>query len=254
MTDLGTLGGTCGFVTGQNNRGHVIGQSDLAGDLTFHPFVWDGKQMRDLGTLGGDTGVANWINDEGDIAGKADLVGTPPQNHDAVLWQDSGIIDLGTLPGDSCANAYYVNAGGQVVGTSESRDLCLVPTGEHAFLWEDDGPMVDLNSLIPSNSSLQLTFAVAINDRGEIAGFGVPAGCAPQDVGICGQAYVLVPCDERHSDDSRCEDRGSARRVSPTSVIPELRTLAPHSPMPNNRVTPVRDRYSFGYQGFGGGV
>jgi hypothetical protein len=82
----------------------------------------------------------------------------------------------------------------------------------------------------------------------------VPAGCAPQDVGICGHAYVLVPCDERHSDDSRCEDRGSARRVSPTSVIPELRTLAPHSPMPNNRVTPVRDRYSFGYQGFGGGV
>lgn len=216
MIDLGTLGGTCGFVTGQNDRGQVIGQSDLAGDLTFHPFVWDGKQMRDLGTLGGDTGVANWINDAGDIAGKADLPGTLPQNHDAVLWQDGTIIDLGTLPGDSCANAYYVNTRGQVVGTSESRDLCLVPTGEHAFLWEDDGPMVDLNSLMPPDSSLQLTFAVAINDRGEIAGFGVPAGCAPQDVGICGHAYVLIPCDENHADTKGCEDSAAGATAATT--------------------------------------
>jgi probable HAF family extracellular repeat protein len=196
MTDLGTLGGTCGFVTGQNDRGQVIGQSDLAGDLTSHPFLWtESRGMQDLGTLGGDTGVANWINNDGDIAGKADLPGSPPQNHNAVLWKNGVIIDLGTLPGDACANAYYVNTRGQVVGTSENRALCSVPTGEHAFLWEEGGPMVDLNSLIPRGSSLQLTFAVAINDRGEIAGFGVPAGCAPQDVEFCGHAYVLIPCE-----------------------------------------------------------
>jgi probable HAF family extracellular repeat protein len=251
MTDLGTLGGTCGFVSGQNDRGQVIGQSDLAGDLTFHPFLWDGKQMRDLGTLGGDTGVANWINDEGDIAGKADLPGTPPQNHDAVLWRDGGIFDLGTLPGDSCANTYYVNARGQVVGTSESRGLCLVPTGEHAFLWENDGPMVDLNSLIPPNSSLQLTFAVAINDRGEIAGFGVPAGCAPQDVGICGHAYVLIPCDDKHSGGDVCEDRrigAFSHPVTPMSVSPKLRTITPQGPQPNHRVAPFRVHPSSEYR------
>jgi probable HAF family extracellular repeat protein len=206
--------------------------------------------MRDLGTLGGDTGVANWINDEGDIAGKADLPGTPPQNHDAVLWQDGAIIDLGTLPGDSCANAYYVNRRGQVVGTSESRDLCLVPTGEHAFLREDEGPMVDLNSLIPPNSSLQLTFAVAINDRGEIVGFGVPAGCAPQDVGICGHAYILIPCDDQHADGGRCEDRrigASNHPVTPTSLSPRLRTITPQSPPPNDPVAPFRAHPSRGY-------
>jgi probable HAF family extracellular repeat protein len=205
MTDLGTLGGTCGLVTAQNKRGQVVGQSDLAGDLAFHPFLWDGRALRDLGTLGGDTGLANWINDAGVIAGKADLPGPMPQNHDAVLWKDDAVVDLGAVTGDSCANAYYVNSSGQVVGTSEDQELCLIPTGEHAFLWENRGPMVDLNTLIPSGSSLQLTFAVAINNRGEIAGFGVPAGCAPQDVEFCGHAYVLIPCDGQHSAIEGCD-------------------------------------------------
>jgi probable HAF family extracellular repeat protein len=189
MLDLGTLGGGSGFPSSLNNRGQVVGQSNLAGDLTYHPFLWSKSHgLQDLGTLGGDNGLTNWINDNGDIAGKADVPGPTPQNHDGVLWRRNGtvMIDLGVMPGDSCSNAYYVNARHQVVGTSESRDLCLVPTGEHAFLWEDGGPMVDLNSLIPPGSSLQLTFAVAINDRGEIAGFGVPAGCTPDKVEFCG--------------------------------------------------------------------
>jgi probable HAF family extracellular repeat protein len=213
MIDLGTLGGTCGFVTGQNYRGQVIGQSDLAGDFTFHSFLWtESRGMQDLGTLGGDTGVANWINNDGDIAGKADLPGSAPQNHNAVLWKNGVIIDLGTLPGDACANAYYVNTRGQVVGTSENRTLCSVPTGEHAFLWENGGPMVDLNTLIPAGSDLQLTFAVAINDRGEIAGFGVPAGCAPHDVEFCGHAYVLIPCER--DDETGCGAEAEAANVT----------------------------------------
>lgn len=90
------------------------------------------------------------------------------------------INDLGTLPGGSSSHAYFVNDRGQVVGTSEDRAHMLIGVGEHAFLWEDGGPMVDLNSLIPAGSSLQLTYAVAINDRGEIAGFGVSPGVPPE--------------------------------------------------------------------------
>jgi probable HAF family extracellular repeat protein len=84
---------------------------------------------------------------------------------------------------------------GQVVGTSENQALCRI-SGEHAFLWEKGGPLIDLNTQIPPGASLQLTYAVAINDRGEIAGFGVPSGCAPQDYLKCGHAYVLMPCKE----------------------------------------------------------
>lgn len=207
--DLGGLGGTCGFPISLNNRGQIVGQSDLAGDSTFHPFVWTRPgPMQDLGTLGGDSGTTNWINDAGEIAGKADLAGPPPQNHHATLWKNGAIIDLGTLPGDSCSNAYEVNSRGQVVGTSENQSLCLVPTGEHAFLWEDGGPMVDLNTLVPPGSSLQLTFALSINERGEIAGTGLPPGCAPENIDTCGHAYLLIPCAEG---DTNC---GSAASTS----------------------------------------
>ena len=208
MHDLGTLGGTIGSPSAMNNHGQVVGTSNLSGDSVTHPFLWTKHSgMQDLGTLGGNNGVSNWINDAGDIVGKADLAGPAPQTHDAVLWRHSGksMIDLGVLPGDSCANAYYVNNRGQVVGTSENMGLCLVPTGEHAFLWESGGPMVDLNTLIPSGASLALTFAFSINDRGEIIGVGVPSGCTPDNIDFCGHAFVLMPCDEDHPGVDGCD-------------------------------------------------
>ena len=89
MLDLGTLGGTSGFPYALNNLGQVVGTSNLAGDIYYHPFVWsEDRGMQDLGTLGGNTGLTNWINDAGEIAGKTDLPGSSPQNHDAVLWRN----------------------------------------------------------------------------------------------------------------------------------------------------------------------
>lgn len=233
MLDIGSLGGTLGNPTSFNNRGQVVGISNMAGDLTSHPFLWSTKKgLQDLGTLGGDNGVANWINDTGDIAGKADLPGPAPQNHDAVLWRKNGaeMIDLGVLPGDSCANAYYVNSRGQVVGTSENNDLCRIPTGEHAFLWENGGPMIDLNTLIPPGSSLQLTFAFGINDDGQIVGIGVPSGCSPDNIDFCGHAYVLIPCDEKTAAAGECDDRPvdpAALPVTRTAVRAASRQARP---------------------------
>ena len=53
--------------------------------------------------------------------------------------------------------------------------------------------MVDLNTLIPPDSGLQLVYAEAVNDAGEIAGIGVPPGVSPADVEDLGHAYVLIP-------------------------------------------------------------
>ena len=207
MIDLGTLGGTASNVMGFNNRGEVVGISNLAGDLISRPFLWTRRHgMQDLGTLGGDTGVVNWINDEGDIVGKTDLPGSlSPQEHHAVLWRHGRQIDLGAFPEDTSSNAYYVNSRGQVVGTSEDRAHMLIGVGEHAFLWEGNGPMVDLNTLIPAGASLHLTYAVAINDHGEIAGFGVPPGVLPEEYETKGHAFVLIPCDEDHPNIEGCD-------------------------------------------------
>jgi hypothetical protein len=65
--------------------------------------------------------------------------------------------------------------------------------------------MVDLNTLIPAGSSLQLTYAVAINDRGEIAGFGVPPGVLPEEYETKGHAYILLPCDDDHPGIEGCD-------------------------------------------------
>jgi len=255
MLDLGTLGGTFGTTSGLNERGEVIGQSNLAGNQASHPFLWTKSVgMQDLGTLGGNTGVTNWINDSGDIAGKADLAGPLPQNHDAVLWRHGAMIDLGTLPGDACSNAYYVNARGQVVGTSESRDLCLIPTGEHAFLWENGGPMIDLNTLIPAGSTLELTFALAINERGEIAGFGSPSGCAPENAGACGHAYLLIPCDDDHRGVEGCDynmvDASALAAGAESSSTAQQHMTASRTPSPGTIAQLVRSSGSRSYPWF----
>ena len=59
--------------------------------------------------------------------------------------------------------------------------------------------MVDLNTLIPPNSPFHLYAASFIDDRGEIAAFGVLANGDTH-------ALVLIPCDENHSDGEDCED------------------------------------------------
>jgi probable HAF family extracellular repeat protein len=240
MVDLGTLGGTCGFPKALNNRGQVVGLSDMPGDLTFHPFLWtEPGPIQDLGTLGGNNGFAQWINDRGDIVGDADLPGPAPQNHHAVLWRKNGAerIDLGVLPGYSCSRAFSVNSRGQVVGSLTNSDLCpnLDPSlnyvSGHAFLWENGGPIVDLNSLIPPGSSLDLAIPYGINDSGEIVGSGLPPGCAPQDNQICGHAFLLIPCDESHPDIEGCD-------YSPAEESEVAASHATTEAAPQRRLTP----------------
>jgi probable HAF family extracellular repeat protein len=71
----------------------------------------------------------------------------------------------------------------QVVGASAAD---CAGNNASAFLWEN-GSSVDLNTLVISNpSGAQLTIALSINERGEIAAQGVlPNG----DV----HAFLLVP-------------------------------------------------------------
>lgn len=84
--------------------------------------------------------------------GSADLPGE--SLHDAVVWKDGKIIDLATVKGDACSRGRGINARGQAVGGSSDCRAFL-----HAFVWEEGGPMLDLNTLIAPGPGWQLTNA-----------------------------------------------------------------------------------------------
>lgn len=201
MVDLGSLGGTLGFPNGLNNRGQVIGSMFIAGDQIQDMFLWDEGKLIDLTAQSGGTIVtANAINDAGEIVGAAAFSTNRP--FDAYLWRHGVATDLGTLPGDCFSQAFAINAQGQVVGQSIACDFST-----RSFLW-DNGNIIDLNTFVPPGSGLQLVETVAINDRGEIAGDLVPPSCTGNPQGQdtqCGHAYVLIPCDDEHSDEGGCE-------------------------------------------------
>jgi probable HAF family extracellular repeat protein len=208
MIDLGTLGGTCGFPSWINNRGEVVGASDLIGDQTQHAFLWTkDKGMQDLGTFGGSSSFASMISDSGHVVGGANLEGDA--QYDAFLW-DGKMHDLGTLNGSNCAYAFSVNAREQVVGNSGPG--CATS----AFLWEDGGPMVDLSTLAFPNPGFAQLNVITINDRGEIAGIGVDAN----DTAF---AVVLIPCDENHPGIEGCDyslvDPATAVEVHPAQTM-----------------------------------
>jgi probable HAF family extracellular repeat protein len=237
MIDLGTVGGTFGFPVGVNNRGQVIGQSNLAGDQNFAPFLWDGKELIDMFTegIGGSFLFANSINDDGEVVGAAAFQGRP---FDAAIWKDGVVTDLGILPGDCFSQAFVMNSRGQIAGNSATCDGNTI----RAALWED-GEVFDLNEFIPPNSSLLLVESDAINDRGEIAGNGFPAGCTDFS---CTHAFVLIPCDGEHSAREGCEDdreAAVARVQSSTVPIGQNLVTATESPTPGEIAARIRAHF-----------
>jgi probable HAF family extracellular repeat protein len=193
ILDLGTLGGTFGIPTGLNNRGQVVGQMTLPGDVANHAFLWDRGTLTDLGTLGGDTSYASWINDNGEILGGAGFPGN--QTLHAVIWKNGVMTDLGTPDDDPCSDASVINSRGQAVGISSDCHGTVL----HSYLWENGGPIVDLQTLVLPGSDLAVGDNISINDRGEI----VANGLLPNGAGT--RAILLIPCDDDHHGMEGCD-------------------------------------------------
>jgi probable HAF family extracellular repeat protein len=217
MKDLGTLGGTFGQVWWLNNQGHVVGESNLSGDVYTHAFYWTkGKKMKDLGTLGGNYSHPSWMNEAGEIVGDATLAGDSKAH--PTVWKNPNakIRDLGTLAGEDCGFAEAVNSTGQIVGMSQKGACGWPAPGMNAVLWEN-GQVIDLNKRIPPDSSLHLAIALEINDRGVIAGIGVPSGCATQDMDLCGHAFVLIPSTDGGDADAYGQN-GESKDIPPAAI------------------------------------
>jgi uncharacterized membrane protein len=189
MRDIGGLGGTCTLARALTNRGQIIGGSSLTGDVTIHPFVWDATTgVTDLlDPSDSSYGFAEGINSRGEVAGgTCDAVTCY-----AVLWRKSGgkwhKTNLSTI--SQGAFSISINTSEQVLGNW---------FGTGVFLSENGGPMVDLSTLTPSNSGLQLNEAGQINDRGEIS-------LNASDASGNNHAVLLIPCDENHPGVHGCD-------------------------------------------------
>jgi probable HAF family extracellular repeat protein len=123
-TPLKTLGGTYAVPAAINNRGDIVGLSDLAGDLNRHATLWKNGRTVDLGTLPGDGfSAATDITDSGLIVG----ISCGPIGCRAVRWDKRQIADLASALAPSeqwqLLDAQAANAHGQVVGSGQHADL-----------------------------------------------------------------------------------------------------------------------------------
>jgi probable HAF family extracellular repeat protein len=211
MVDVGSFGGTIGGASWLNNRGQVVGFSNLPGDVTMHPYLWDRGLLTDLGTLGGTFGVANHANDTGQVVGYAATQGD--QAVYAFLWEDGVMASLGALDSDRCSTASHINSRELIVGTS-SPGCTFNPGDQFGFLWQN-GQMINLNVFVPSGVGITLAEPGWISDRGEIAGKGPLAN---GDV----RAFLLVPCGEG---EEGCIDAATAPLINRavTSTRPAAR-------------------------------
>jgi probable HAF family extracellular repeat protein len=195
-------GDTVTFALTINNAGQVAGSSGMCSTTALlplqigpHAVLWerDGTPV-DLGSLGAGTtfNTAAAMNDLGQVVGGASTPGNLSIH--TFLWtRKSGMRDLGTVGKDVASipgGMGGINNKEQVVGQSCDANPLTAQTQPNcrAYLWER-GKMLDLNSLIPGDSPLQLIFGFGINDSGEITGYGVEKGTG--DI----HGFLLIPCD-----------------------------------------------------------
>ena len=211
VIELGTLGGTYSQSYYVNSKGEVSGQASLA-DGTWHATIWERGRKRDLGTLGGPDSTVYFggPNVTGQVAGFAETSTPDPNGEDfcafaaqgvpssgtclGFLWQDGWMAPLLTLGGyNSAANA--INSRGEVAGNAETAttDSTCPPydpaNGQYQVLQQEpvvwkDGHIEEL----PTFGGDPDGIAVAINDRGQVA--GESGGCSTFNVT---SGYYLSP-------------------------------------------------------------
>ena len=225
-------GDTVAMATGINDNGLVIGRSGVCSNSSLHGVVWQEGMPTDLGNLGGVLNTQPWaINSRGQVVGNSDLAGDnnqpppqqPPPFHTFLWTKDSGMQDLGTLPGDVYSSAFGINEQGQVVGGSCTQNFNLC----RAFLWQN-GVMTDANALVMGPTSLHLWFGNDINSRGEIAAYALD-----QSNGEF-HAALAIPCDEQHTDISACNETAAVAQTTATVTVAPATSGNPQATLPEN--------------------
>ncbi|MFW6089119.1 MAG: hypothetical protein ACODAB_05160 [Gemmatimonadota bacterium] len=231
IVHLASLGGTASSGNGINNRGLVVGSSNLPGG-NMHAALWDDGTPIDLGTLGGPHSNVAWpgINTSGTmivgIAETAEPGGetwacqfffpTATGSRCLGFVYENGVMSpLPTFPGGTNGFATGANSRGQVVGWAENDvedPTCNAPVTFQfrAAVWEPrrDG-MTELAPL-PGDST---SAATAINERGQVV--GISGDCANAVGGFSARHAVLW---EKDGSVSRIGDLGGEAWHTPMDI------------------------------------
>ena len=142
-----------------NNVGQVTGTAGIG--IGSHAFIYSNGAMQDIGLLpGGRFAEGRAINDHGDVAGQSDYGGTI--NDHAFVYRNSVMTDIGLLHSyDNNSEAFGINNAGDVVGQS----------GYTGFLYHNN-QLLSLDSLIDPSLGWSITSGLAINQGGQIIGYG----------------------------------------------------------------------------------
>jgi probable HAF family extracellular repeat protein len=217
-------GDTVGFAFGMNDSGQVVGSSGLCSNTSIppgpngpHAVLWDNDgSPTDLGNLGGSFNVASAVNNRGQVVGGAQSAKDGTIH--AFLWtRGKPMQDLGAFPGAFVTTApccKTINDRGDVVG------FAIDAMGMRALIWQNNRP-VDLNTLIPAHSPWYLQATSAINNAGEITGWGLINGEA--------HAFLLTPIHGGAGSDSiaPASEGVTSPAVSPEDVRKALQKGVP---------------------------
>lgn len=158
-------GGAMTTPTGINNSGHVSGTSYGSSERAF---IFQDGAIIDLSARSQPAfqSYGKDINDAGQIVGSGFPDGAAnAYGPTALLWSDSEVRKLGTLPGGRTSSATAINSIGQVVGFSDTRTRYSSYLETHAVIWNATG-IVDLGVLSGGTRSQ----ASAINSNGQVVG------------------------------------------------------------------------------------
>ncbi len=157
--------------TSINDAGQITGTSEHGANTTaffYNPGDTNFQSIGTLSSLGFSSSYGTGINAAGQIAG---LSTNGADGRHGFLWSSSdGMIDLGDLAGgENYSVSLGINDAGYVVGNSGAVN------GRHGFLWSSTGGMVDLNGLISNANGFTVWEGDAINNVGQIVGYGTTA-------------------------------------------------------------------------------
>lgn len=167
--------------TGINDLNETIGFSTTrfisgAGYIDFRPYLhkYPSNQATDLGTIpANEYGNAVAINNRKQIVGNVWGISDP--QYKAVLWSNGSVTELRDQS-VSMNIVFAINNESEIIGTLTTGEICMR---------DEQHGIRKLTDVLPASLGWTIHSARAINDRGQIVGYGVNNGV--------GKAFVISP-------------------------------------------------------------